>query len=153
MVAIKRGIKKKTPIRTVRASSIQVKSPEKVLVQNFVALQRVMVNLSTKFEDLSSQIAKLLNLFEISAKTLAEKGVEIPENKEILQKLDNLSEQNKVVARGVTLMHQAYLQGPPTSPQPISQLPSQQVPQNLPTTQQNTNMQGYQRSIASKKRE
>ncbi|NMB66704.1 hypothetical protein GYA25_01435, partial [Candidatus Woesearchaeota archaeon] len=38
------------------------------LIENFVSLQRVMTNLAVKLEDLSSQISKLLELFEISAK-------------------------------------------------------------------------------------
>ena len=37
---------------------------EKILVENFVALQKVMVNLSIKFDNLSGQISKLLELFE-----------------------------------------------------------------------------------------
>ena len=143
MAVVKRGVKKK----------IVGTSTEKVLIQNFVGLQKVMVNLATKFDDLSSEISNLLNLFEISAKALAEKGIEIPENKRIIEKLDNISEQNKVVARGVTLMHQAYLKGPQQTQQPISQLPSQQVPQNRPPAPQNTSMQGYQRSISSRRQQ
>jgi len=46
---------------------------EKILVENFVALQKVMVNLSIKFDNLSGQISKLLELFEISAKAFTEK--------------------------------------------------------------------------------
>ena len=134
----------------------QKKSADKLLIQNFVALQKVMVNLSIKFDGLSSQISKLLNLFEISAKALAEKGVEMPENKKIIEKLDNISEQNKVVARGLTLMHQAYIQSSHQAPQP-RQGPPPQNKQNIPQ-QQNPNippekpsMQGYQRSISSRR--
>ena len=81
----------------------------KKLIENFVALQRVMTNLSSKFDNLSDQIAKLLQLFEISAKAMAEKDFETfskTDNKEILEKLNNLLEQNKTIARGLTLLHQ-----------------------------------------------
>lgn len=83
----------------------------KILVENFVSLQRVMTNLSVKFDNLSSQISKLLELFEISAKTIAEKDPKTNENhkdinKDIMEKIDNLLEQNKVIARGLTLIHE-----------------------------------------------
>ncbi|MGY4884480.1 MAG: hypothetical protein ACP5NZ_02775 [Nanobdellota archaeon] len=82
---------------------------ENMLVNNFISLQKVMVNLSTKFEDLSTQISKLLQLFEISAKTLAEKDFDVEknsrENAKILEKLESVLEQNKTIARGLTLMH------------------------------------------------
>ena len=81
----------------------------KKLIENFVALQRVMTNLSSKFDNLSDQIAKLLQLFEISAKAIAEKDFETfskTDNKEVLEKLNGLLEQNKTIARGLTLLHQ-----------------------------------------------
>ena len=83
---------------------------ERVLVENFIALQKVMTNLSLKFDDLSTQIAKLLELFEISAKTLAKKDMDSEKSsknsEEILKKIDNLLDQNKTIARGLTLMHE-----------------------------------------------
>ncbi|MCX6750732.1 MAG: hypothetical protein NTZ83_04700 [Candidatus Pacearchaeota archaeon] len=82
---------------------------ENVLVSNFVSLQKVMVNLSTKFEELTNQISKLLELFEISAKALAEKDFDVDKNNrdntKLLEKLENVLEQNKTIARGLTLMH------------------------------------------------
>ena len=88
------------------------KDISKVLVENFVSLQRVMTNLSMKFDNLSTQISKLLELFEISAKTIAERSSNeaspytgMP-NKELVGKIDNLIEQNKIIARGLTLIHE-----------------------------------------------
>jgi len=81
----------------------------KKLIENFVALQKVMTNLSSKFDNLSDQIAKLLQLFEISAKAMAEKDFETfskTDNKEVLEKLNILLEQNKTIAKGLTLLHQ-----------------------------------------------
>lgn len=82
---------------------------EKVLVENFVSLQKVMTNLAVKFDSLSNQISKLLELFEISAKTLAEKDYDAKnreESKKVAEKLDNLLEQNKVIAKGIALLHE-----------------------------------------------
>lgn len=83
---------------------------DKVLIENFVSLQRVMTNLAVKFDNLSSQISKLLELFEISAKTLAEKGYST-EDKKIAEKLDNLLEQNKIIAKGIVLLHEKGASG------------------------------------------
>jgi hypothetical protein len=82
---------------------------EQILVENFVSLQKVMTNLAVKFDNLSGQISKLLELFEISAKTLAEKGYQYSEekvDKKVIEKLDNVLEQNKIIAKGIALLHE-----------------------------------------------
>jgi hypothetical protein len=85
------------------------------LIENFVSLQRVMTNLAVKLEDLSSQISKLLELFEISAKAIADKDFSLGDNKinnQLSEKLDNLLEQNKIIAKGITLLHEKESQQP-----------------------------------------
>jgi hypothetical protein len=83
---------------------------EDMLVENFVQLQKVMTNLSIKFDSLSSQISKLLELFELSAKSFIERNQEeepiIEENKELLDRLNTLLDQNKTIARGLTLLEE-----------------------------------------------
>jgi len=125
-------------------------SVEKALVENFVSLQKVMTHLSANFDNLANQISKLLNLFEISAKVLAEKdssfGKESKDSKKIVEKLDNLLEQNKLIARGLTLVHEKF--------------PNQGSPQNfenfgtqVPTPRRQTGEsedEGYQSSISSR---
>lgn len=99
---------KTQPQRTPRNHDIDEK-----IIENFVALQKVMVNLAGKFDDLSTQISKLLSLFEISAKTLAERKTTMTlqrpskEQEEMNKKMDNLLEQNKILARGLTLLHES----------------------------------------------
>lgn len=82
---------------------------EETLIENFVNLQRVLTNLAVKFDALSDNITKLLQLFEIAAKSFVEKLPE-PEvkekDKEMLNKIDALLEQNKTLARGLTLMEE-----------------------------------------------
>ncbi|HIG95103.1 MAG: hypothetical protein QT05_C0050G0049 [archaeon GW2011_AR13] len=130
---------------------------EKILVENFVALQKVMVNLSIKFDNLSGQISKLLELFEISAKALAEKDFDLEKDtkdkEKILKKLDDLFDQNKVIARGLTLLHEPVQKMEPPSPQQSE--PSQMQPpvpspkiQQLPPVQMIPRDQ-YQLSISS----
>lgn len=81
-----------------------------ILIENFVNLQKAMTNLAGKFEDLSDNISKLLQLFEISARSFAEKlQTNVPElekDKEFLDKLNRLLDQNKVIAKGLTLMEE-----------------------------------------------
>ena len=72
----------------------------KILVENFVNLQKAITNLAVKFDSLSEQISKLLQLFEISARSFGEKisigAPDIEKDREFLNKLDKLLEQNKV---------------------------------------------------------
>jgi adenylosuccinate lyase len=79
---------------------------EKMLLDNFVNLQKVLTNLSVKFDVLSSNISKLLQLFELSAKSLAQKkaGGGIEKDEDLMNKLDSLLEQNKTIAKGLTLI-------------------------------------------------
>ena len=120
---------------------------EKILIENFVSLQKVMTNLSLKFDDLTKQISKLLELFEISAKTLAEKEFEIEKkgsDKKVVEKIDNLLEQNKIIARGLTLIHEKI----PESQQDYV-MPTQKP---LPPFQQQrpqARIEQYQKSISS----
>src|SRR3989344_222056 len=84
----RRGSTKSTEVVYHSTKEIKV---ERALIENFIGLQKVMVNLSGKFDSLASQISKLLELFEISAKALVRKELspsgEADSNK-IMEKLD-----------------------------------------------------------------
>lgn len=130
----KKVSKKRKTTRKRASSSNKVSKSEmdRLLIENFVTLQRVLTNLSIKFDSLTDQISKLLGLFEISAKSFAEKqGTSITtEDREFLDKLDQLMEQNKLIAKGLTMMteHNAPPRQPPQN-QPPRQLstPSPQM--------------------------
>jgi len=78
-----------------------------LLIENFMSLQKTMTNLAVKFDSLSDNIAKLLQLFEMSARSFAEKPVpEIQKDKEFLDKINTLLDQNKTIAKGLTLMEE-----------------------------------------------
>lgn len=79
---------------------------DQALIDNFINLQRVLTNLSVKFDELSNNISKLLQLFEISAKSLAEKPGKSGVDEEFLKRLDSLLEQNKVISKGIMLMEE-----------------------------------------------
>ncbi len=86
---------------------------DKKLTENFVSLQKVMTNLVVKLDDLSTNVSKLLQIFEISAKDFAEKysGVNLDRvqgesDQEFLKKLDNLLDQNKTISKGIMMMEE-----------------------------------------------
>ncbi len=77
------------------------------LIENFVNLQKVLTNLTIKFDGLSDNITKLLELFEISAKSFIRRQEEGNTGEiDVLRKLDTLLEQNKTVAKGLTLIEE-----------------------------------------------
>ena len=122
---------------------------EKVLVENFVSLQKVMTHLSVKFDNLTKQISKLLELFEISAKALAEKDFDLEKggkDKKITEKIDNLLEQNKTIARGLTLVHEKIPEQKKFSYPPVQSPQQMQQPQ---ISRPPVEMEGYQKSISS----
>jgi len=81
---------------------------DEVLLENFVQLQHVLTNLAVKFEDLSGNISRLLQLFELSAKSFADKPISAPAgvDQEFLKKLDSLLDQNKTISKGIMMMEE-----------------------------------------------
>ena len=144
------------PRLTQTSSEVKV---EKILVENFVSLQKVMTNLSVKFDNLTSQISKLLELFEISAKSLAQKDFSLEQGnkdeKKIIEKIDKLAEQNKIIAKGLTLIHEVGPQETPYQPpvrklQYPPKLPPLKKPITKPMEKQSMDMGEYEKSIHSK---
>ncbi|MCH7568893.1 MAG: hypothetical protein IIA87_05740 [Nanoarchaeota archaeon] len=81
---------------------------ENKILENLIELQKVHTNLAEKFENLSKQISSLLELFETTARSFAtQPHIQMAEkDKEFLEKIDKLLEQNKTIAKGLTLMEQ-----------------------------------------------
>jgi len=146
--------KRKTRAKRITSSSkkrIEIKI-DKALTDNFIALQKIMVNLSTKFDNLSNQISKLLELFEISAKSLARTDFEGDEKnkdiKTVLEKLDNISQQAGLIGRGLALIHETSSEK--EQPIPLQRKETSIPTRPIPTRKPALGMEGYQRSIASK---
>jgi hypothetical protein len=152
---IKKDFRKGKVTRVIHESTKEIKI-DRALIDNFIALQKVMVNLSGKFDNLTLQISKLLELFEISAKSLARKDFEDMEKenkdmKKVLEKLDNLTSQAGLIGKGLALIHEvgnekqnvSVLHSKPVFPaQPRTQT-QQQVSPRFPASssmQQRTNI-------------
>lgn len=108
--------KKKKKTRKRKSSSKSKSSTKKVdreiehaILQNLVELQKVQTGMSEKFSHLAKEISSLLALFEVTARNFAKN---IPENdqftkdKEFLDKIDKLLDQNKTLAKGLTIMEE-----------------------------------------------
>lgn len=76
------------------------------IIENLIDLQKVHTNMAEKFDNLSNQITGLLTLFESAARSFAEHPANLAseKDKEFLNKIDKLLEQNKTIAKGLTLM-------------------------------------------------
>ncbi len=82
-----------------------------VLSDNFISLQKTMTKFAERFDNLSKEISTLLKLFESAAKSMIEQGdggEKIPseDKEELLEKLNKLFDQNKIIARGITLVEE-----------------------------------------------
>lgn len=110
---------------------------EQTLINNFANLQKVLTNLAIKFDDLSINISKLLELFEISAKSFAEKYpksiTQTGVDKEFIKKLDSLLDQNKTISKGIMMMEEKIKSRTGTTPrEPQSRFPGGLRPRPLP---------------------
>ena len=136
---------KKTRSSPKKRSEIKI---DRALTDNFITLQKIMVNFSARFDALSNQISKLLELFEISAKSLARKDFETDrkdkETKKIIEKLDNISQQAGLIGKGLVLIHETSSE----KESPVMPPPQQRPP--IPPRKPAPRMQGYQKSIASR---
>lgn len=138
--------KRKTTIKTpAKEDNVQ-----KVLIENFVAFQRVMADMTAKLNSLNDQLSKLLGLFEESAKSLMDKNANLGDmgsSKEVSEKLNKLLEQNKVLAQGIALLHEA-------NPEPGEGEPEEPKQPMPPGAMQGNPAQRsinkYQKSISSK---
>ncbi|MBS3089573.1 hypothetical protein J4461_01685 [Candidatus Pacearchaeota archaeon] len=96
---------------------------EKKLLENLIELQKVHTDLAEKFDKLSEQIASLLSLFEMAARSFSEHPANqvAEKDKEFLEKVDKLLEQNKVIAKGLTIVEERIrerMYGSSRPPQP-----------------------------------
>ncbi|MEA3414389.1 MAG: hypothetical protein U9Q99_02595 [Nanoarchaeota archaeon] len=81
---------------------------EKILIDNFVSMQKILVHLTEKFSDLTNRIDDLLNMFEGAAKSVINKEfhpIDEKSKRELITKIDAILEQNKLLAKGLTLIH------------------------------------------------
>jgi hypothetical protein len=127
--APKSGEKKK---KAPKPKKMSAREREELLIENFVGLQHAMTNMSIKFGALSDNISKLLQVFEEAAKNFVSGGKS--DDKDMLNKIDSLLNQNKTIAKGLVLM-EGKLRGraeEPPKAQPRVGMPSSGMPSARP---------------------
>src|SRR3989344_5069589 len=95
---------------------------EETLIKNLVELQKIHTGLAEKFDKLAKEISELLALFELTARSFAKHAPigEYEKDKEFLEKIDKLLDQNKTLAKGIMLMEERLrerMYGPQTQRQ------------------------------------
>ncbi len=88
--------------KTSTKKKMTAREREELLIDNFVGLQHAMTNISIKFCALSDNLTKLLQIFEEAAKNFISGGKS--DDKDMLNKIDSLLNQNKTIAKGLVLM-------------------------------------------------
>jgi hypothetical protein len=120
----------KRDIKEVKSSP----SIEDKLIENLVGLQKVNANMSEKFDKLSEQISRLLALFEMAAKDFSKQPMarEAEKDKEFLDKINMLIEQNKSVAKVLVMLEERTRAKPEQRAQPMPM----QMQRSAPVQQQ-----------------
>jgi hypothetical protein len=78
---------------------------EDLLIENFVGLQKAMTYLSLKFETLSDNLSRFLEVLELSAKNyLTKESPQDASSSELAKQVNYLIEQNKALAEGLLLI-------------------------------------------------
>lgn len=104
---VKIQVEAKNPPKRKKAYAPKTALP-KTLIDNFVALQKVQANLAEKLDALTKQLSELLRLFETTAKSFAENPAVLTaeRDKEFLDKINQLLEQDKAIAKGVVYIEE-----------------------------------------------
>lgn len=108
---------------------------EEKILENLVALQKVHTNLAEKFDSLSGQISNLLELFEGAAKNFGENPANhvTEKDSEFLKKIDRLLDQNKTIAKGLTMMDER-IREKPVQHHKAPNLPEEEGPEKVGIT-------------------
>lgn len=78
-----------------------MKSTNKLLLDNFIALQDAMISIGANLKDLNQKITALLELFEKAAKNFEQE----PSQTSLTKKLSTIIEQNQTIAKSLILMN------------------------------------------------
>ena len=79
-----------------------------LVIENSIALQKVVAGFASNLKKLSSDISEMLNLFREATRTISSEKAEEEAKKsdidELKAKVDELVEQNKIIAKGILLL-------------------------------------------------
>jgi len=127
--------KRKSKDITESVKRITDREIEHAILSNMVELQKVQTNLTEKFDHLAKQIEQLLSLFEITARNFAKNAPQTEEytkDKDFLDKIDKLLDQNKLLAKGLTIMEERLRERMYTGPSQKRPAPKGKRPDENP---------------------
>ena len=79
-----------------------------LLIENSVALQKVLTDVAVSLNQLTKELRQLLELMKEAGKTIGEEkaaqAIAEEDSKKVMGKLDNLMDQNRTIARGLVLL-------------------------------------------------
>jgi hypothetical protein len=109
-------VEKEVKISTDKLKAEKSK-PSELLIENFVSLQKIMSDLVIKISRLNNQLSELLELFTEAARSFKEtKKTEYKEGRittkstdDLGRKIDMLLDQNRDIAKNLSLIHQASM--------------------------------------------
>ncbi|MFH1290627.1 MAG: hypothetical protein ABIH92_04425 [Nanoarchaeota archaeon] len=113
---------KKRTSSTTKKITVTDREIEHAILQNLVQIQKVHTDLAEKFDHLTKELSQLLTLFEVTARNFAKNvpaNSDYQKDKDFLEKIDRLLDQNKLLARGMTMMEEKLrerMYGPQPSP-------------------------------------
>jgi len=80
----------------------------KLLIENSIALQGVLTNMAVSLDRLSKNMEKMLDVFKENSMAIGEdkasSEVHEAREKELINRLDSLIDQNKMIAKGIILL-------------------------------------------------
>jgi hypothetical protein len=111
-----------------------------ILVDNFVGLQKAMVNVSVKFGELTDRIDKLLDIYQKAADVFVEKQIKEADKRiDLDKKVNTVMEQNRVLSRRRTPVPQRRLAPqmprPPMAPAPTNPVSPPMTPTSTPNVE------------------
>lgn len=127
------------------------------ILENLIELQKVHINIAEKFDKLTKEISNLLALFELAARNFSKHpAIKSSEgDKEFLDKIDRLLEQNKTIAKGLTLMEEQIRKKAYSKPAPENHEQTehtQNTPESRPNNQEGLITEEYSPSMKSDNR-
>ncbi|MFA5084367.1 MAG: hypothetical protein WC475_03240 [Candidatus Paceibacterota bacterium] len=74
-----------------------------LLLENSIALQKMLADLAFNLKDLNKKITNMLELFENASRNMKES----PSSEGLSEKVEELSKQNKTIAKGLLLLEKS----------------------------------------------
>ena len=100
-------VKKKSSVKSVSSSDSE-KTTVDLVIETSIALQKVVTELAINMKKLSLEVSEMLELFKEATKSIdsekADDEIRKSDIEELKSRLDELTEQNKVIAKGILLL-------------------------------------------------